>query len=510
MEQVTGLQVLRQAVTTQAKRVTASAVLSAMHQAGEALVPVLIGVVIDRAVAGGSVPDLVGWLSALALTFVGLSFSFRFGARAGEWAAERAAHSLRLAVTRRVLHPRGGAEVGRLPGALANVATSDAERVGMVDLALALGFSAVVGVLVGAIALLRVSLPLGLLVLIGAPLLLWSAHLLGRPLQRRSDVEQDRAAHAAGIAADLVAGLRVLKGIGAESAAAVRYRAHQPRLAHRHAPRRPRQELARRHAARAHRRVPGGRRAGRRTARRVRRYQHRWPGGRGRPRPVPARTAVAVRLGQRRTHRSRASAARVAAVLSATPAVGSGGRTLPAAIRGHVTVRELSHGRLRGLSFEVAPGELVGIVTADPAEATALVECLGRQAEPATGQVELDGQPLAEVDPEAARGAVLVDPHDAALFAGTLLDNVSPDRTGDAEPRFALVMAASAADEVAADTGRRGERHHHRGRPLAVRRAAPAGRPGPGARRRRSGARPARADHRGRPGHRVADRHWPA
>src|SRR5512145_946118 len=54
MERVTGRQVLRQAVTAQSGRVTASAVLSAMHQAGEALVPVVIGVVIDRAVARGS------------------------------------------------------------------------------------------------------------------------------------------------------------------------------------------------------------------------------------------------------------------------------------------------------------------------------------------------------------------------------------------------------------------------------------------------------------------------
>ncbi|MFD0598614.1 ABC transporter transmembrane domain-containing protein [Catellatospora coxensis] len=68
------------------------------------------------------------------------------------------------------------------------------------------------------------SLPLGLLVLLGTPLMMGLAHLLGRPLQQRSEVEQDRIAHTAGLAADMVGGLRVLKGIGAERAAAERYR----------------------------------------------------------------------------------------------------------------------------------------------------------------------------------------------------------------------------------------------------------------------------------------------
>ena len=75
---------------------------------------------------------------------------------------------------------------------------------------------------------MRISLPLGLVVLLGTPLLLWLGHLLSKPLERRSEAEQERAAQASGIAADLVAGLRVLKGIGAESAAVGRYRAHQP------------------------------------------------------------------------------------------------------------------------------------------------------------------------------------------------------------------------------------------------------------------------------------------
>ncbi|MFD0598615.1 hypothetical protein ACFQZ4_45275 [Catellatospora coxensis] len=136
MPQLTGGRVLREALRGQAGRITGSALLSTGHQAGEAMVPVVIGLVVDRAVGTGSSSELLVWLGVLGAVFVTLSFSFRFGARLGERAAEQAGHVLRVRLTDRVLDARGGADTGRLPGALASVATSDAGRVGMVALAL--------------------------------------------------------------------------------------------------------------------------------------------------------------------------------------------------------------------------------------------------------------------------------------------------------------------------------------------------------------------------------------
>lgn len=151
---------------------------------------------------------------ALAAVYLVLSWSFRIGAYAGERAGARAAHLLRLALVERVLDPRGGAESGRLPGALTAIATEDARRVGAVNLALMAGIAALVGIASGAAVLLSISLPLGLVVVLGTPLLMLLGHLLSRPLERRSRAEQERAAHASAVAADLVAGLRVLKGPG--------------------------------------------------------------------------------------------------------------------------------------------------------------------------------------------------------------------------------------------------------------------------------------------------------
>ncbi|HEX5740572.1 MAG TPA: ABC transporter transmembrane domain-containing protein, partial [Pilimelia sp.] len=217
---------LRAAVGGQRRLVAASAVLAAGHQVGEAAVPVVIGAVVDRALAdGGGLPELAAGLAVLAAVFAALSLSFKYSLRAGEKAAFRSAHDLRLRVAGTLLDPRGGARTGRLTGELVNVSTDDAQFVGDVNLAWPRAVAAVVGLLAGAAALLSYSLTLGAVVLVAVPLLLWLSHLLGRPLQRRAEAGQERAAEAAGLATDLVAGIRALKGVGAERAAVARYRA---------------------------------------------------------------------------------------------------------------------------------------------------------------------------------------------------------------------------------------------------------------------------------------------
>ncbi|MEU6341015.1 ABC transporter ATP-binding protein [Streptomyces sp. NPDC046977] len=438
-----GRDVLLRTVRSRGRDVATGAVLGAGHQFGEALVPVLIGVVVDRAVAGGDGGALLGWLAVLAVVYVGLSFSFRFGARAGERAAEQAAHELRTALVRRVLDPAGGAEQGRLPGELANIATEDAKRVGAVNMAVMTGISALTGLLVSAVALLRISVPLGLVVLLGTPVLLWLGHLLSKPLERRSEAEQEQAAHASGVAADLVTGLRVLKGIGAQAAAVERYR------------RTSRASLgATVRAARAEAwqsgvvltltgvfiavvALIGGRLA---LAGDITLGQF-----------VSAVGLALFLLGPLEVFawvnaefaQGRASAARVAAVLAAEPAVPSGPAELPDPVRGALRLRGVGLGALRGADLDVRPGELLGVASTDPAAAQALLDCLGRTADPETGVVELDGTPLTDLDPALLRTAVLVAAHDADLFEGTLADNLGG--TGDTD----RALAAACADEVA-------------------------------------------------------------
>ncbi|GAA2610843.1 ABC transporter ATP-binding protein [Actinomadura fulvescens] len=437
--------VLKRALIGQWRHTARGSSLAAGHQVCEALVPVMVGVVIDKAVATEDGGALLRWVAALAVVFAVLSFSYRFSFRAAERASEQAAHGLRLELTGRVLHPRGGAENGRLPGELVNVASGDAKRVGAVHIALTAGVAALAGLVAGGFALLLVSVPLGLVVLLGIPPLLLLAHLLGRPLERRSGTEQERAAHASGVAADLISGLRVLKGLGAEATAVNRYR------------RTSRDSLAATlRAARAQAWHDGGMLAltgifiavvalvgGRLAA----------SGD-----ITVGQLVAAVGLAQflltplsilawanGELAQGRASAARIAAVLAMPPAVSGGTGDLPPQIRGEIRLRNVSFGAVTDLSLHVASGETLGVV-AEPAAATALLRVLGRAADPDEGVIELDGLPFTELDPAAIRTAVLVAEHDADLFEGTVLDNVGAAASPGA---ITQAMSAASADEVA-------------------------------------------------------------
>ncbi|MFF7981298.1 ABC transporter ATP-binding protein [Streptomyces sp. NPDC007901] len=450
---MSGRDVLARSVRGQGRRVALGSALGCVHQLGEAMVPVLIGVVVDQAVAGQDAGRLVLWLAVLAVVYVCLSWSFRLGARAGERGAEEAAHTLRLAIVRRVVDPRGGAGDDRLSGELANVATEDAKRVGAVNMALMSGTWAVAGIAVSAVALLLTSVPLGLIVLLGTPVLLWLGHLLSKPLERRSEAEQDRAAGAAGVAADLVAGLRVLKGLGAQQAAVERYR------------RTSRVSLAATlRAARAQSwqtglvlALTGGFIA-----------LIAWVGGRlalegslTLGQLVSAVGLALFLLGPLETFawvnaelaQGRASAARIAEVLAAGPAVVGGDEPVPDAVRGQLRLRGVRLGGLDGVDLDLPAGRLTGIAVTDPACAEALLGCLGRETDPQQGSVELDGVPLTRLDPAGLRAAVLVAAHDAALFEGSLAANVHPEEpTGHGQrddPRTERAMAAADADEVA-------------------------------------------------------------
>ena len=442
---VTGAAVLRRAVNGQWRDVARSTLLAIGHQAGSAMAPVLIGVVVDVAVTNRSLGGLALWIGVLAADFLLLSFSYRYGVRAAERAAENAEHDLRLQLTGRVLHHHGGADAGRLSGELVNIATSDAKRVGTTDVALPFGLAAIAAALVSAAVLLTISMPLGLLVLLGMPPLLLLTHFASKPLERRSEAEQERAAHASGVAADLVAGLRVLKGLGAERTAVQRYRrTSRASLA-------ATLRTARAYAAQggvvetstgvfiAVVALVGGMLAadgaisvgdlvstvGLATFLQI---------------PLSTAAWTTVEFAQ-----ARASAARIAAVLSAPPAVRAGTAALPEPVRGALRLRGVTRGALRDVDLDVAPGDLIGIVAPAPA-VRALLACLAREADPEQGTVELDGVPLAELDPADVRAAVLVAAHDAVLFSGTLLDNVT---AAAAAGRAGEALAAAAADEVA-------------------------------------------------------------
>ena len=67
-----------------------------------------------------------------------------------------------------------------------------------------------------AVLMLQVSLPLGLFVLIGMPLLLFGISRIIKPLQEKIAIQREEQGNLTSLASDAVVGLRVLRGVGGE------------------------------------------------------------------------------------------------------------------------------------------------------------------------------------------------------------------------------------------------------------------------------------------------------
>jgi len=422
------------------------ALMLSAHQACEAAVPVLIGVVVDEAITTGDVRAMVLWGLVLAGLFVVLASAGCIGGIAYERAVVRADHHIRVRIAERALDPRGARDVTRA-GEVVSLATVDAQRVGQGAASAVLFLSASTAIVGTAVVLLVTSVALGLTILLGLPLMLLAARGLARPLQRRSAEQHAAIAATAAVATDLLGGLRVVKGLGAEPVGAQRYRTSSRRAL-----------LGALRAAR----VQGAYEGVTIGMSGVFLVVVAWIGGRmaldgtitvgglvsavGLTQFLVGPLSRLVWAGSVLA-RGAGSAGRVAALLSAPHAVPDGPEPLPAPVRGALSLRGVRLGSLRGVDLEVSPGEVVGVVAEDPADAQALLACLARAEDPEAGEVLVDGRPLRSLRLLDSRGAMLVEPHDPDLFEGTLAENVAV-ADGDADPWPALVAAA--ADEVVA------------------------------------------------------------
>jgi ABC-type multidrug transport system fused ATPase/permease subunit len=108
-------------------------------------------------------------------------------------------------------------------GEVVSVGATDLAHIGNTFDVLGRVAGAVVSFLVVAVLLLRTSVTLGLVVLLGVPLLLVAVGPLLRPLQQRNMRHRDMTGELNTLAGDIVAGLRVLRGVGGEEVFHRRY-----------------------------------------------------------------------------------------------------------------------------------------------------------------------------------------------------------------------------------------------------------------------------------------------
>jgi putative ABC transport system ATP-binding protein len=264
-----------------------------------------------------------------------------------------------------------------------------------------------------------------------------------------SATAQARAAEAAGVATDLASGLRILKGIGAERAGAERYR----RSSRRALDAAIRAGVAQNLLLGANILISGAFLA-----------LVAYVGGRlaldgtisiGELVAAVGLTQFLVGPLQRMAFastllaESRAAADRVSGLLDAAPDRedrGTDAAPAPAAPAGALTLAASPTDRTPAL--DVAAGEHLGVVIGDPAVATALVDRLAHRGETDADALRVDGRSTSGLALDAARGLVLVADHDAALFSGSVRENVLAAARGGRDLDLDDVLAASGADEA--------------------------------------------------------------
>ncbi|MEU7906121.1 ABC transporter ATP-binding protein [Actinoplanes sp. NPDC049118] len=413
--------------------VSGGIVLAIVWMLCQALVPAIIGHAVDAGLTGRDGRALVTWclvLFGVGLVQAGAGVTrHRFAVFSWLAAAYRT-----IQVTVRHSNRLGSALPRRLgAGEIVAIGTADISHIGSAMEITARGTGSLVAVVAVTAILLHASVPLGLVVVLGVPLLMIVVGLLIRPLHRRQQAYREQQARLTGRATDLVGGLRVLRGVGGEPVMSGRYRGESQTLreagvhvAHVESLLEAAQVL-----------LPGmflvlvtwlGARfalAGQITTGQLISFY-----GYAAFLVTPLRQLTETVDKLTRGH---VSGRRVVTMLRARTDLPDPALPVQAPGRGELV------DRVSGVV--VRPGLFTAIAATAPADAVAIADRLGRYVDPAA---TLAGVPLEDLDLATVRDRILVADNDARLFSGSLRSDLDP--TGDAAVADAL--AAAGADEI--------------------------------------------------------------
>lgn len=182
-----------------------------------ALMPLVIGRAIDSGIRPDDDSALLRWILAVVLLGIvqtagsaGLSWSAHTMWLHGTTTTQRLVlrHVTRLGMT--LTHKVRAGEV-------VSISSSDTYRVGTLFEVLGRASGSLVSFVIAAAILLWVSPLLGVVVLIGVPLATLGIGPLLIPLRRREEIKRERLSEISTLSADIVSGLRILRGIGGEA-----------------------------------------------------------------------------------------------------------------------------------------------------------------------------------------------------------------------------------------------------------------------------------------------------
>jgi ABC-type multidrug transport system fused ATPase/permease subunit len=400
----------------------------------QAVMPAVLGRAIDRGVAARDADQLLYW--ALVMFAIGLvqavSGIIRHRFAVTNWLT--AAYRTVQLITRQAVHLGGTLPRKVSTGEVVAIGTNDISHLGQVMDVTARFAGAIVSFLLVSVILLRTSVTLGLVVLIGVPLLMLLVGPLLRPLQTRSAHQRHLMGDLSNTATDIVGGLRVLRGIGGEQVFLDRYRRESQ------ATRRAGVEVAKLQSLLDALQVflPGtfvvlvvwlGARSavnGEITAGELVAFY-----GYSAFLMIPLRTATEY---ANKFIRARVAARRVCHVLALTPDVTEPAHPLPSPPAGS----ELYDART---GLRVRPGRITAIVSDQPDDSAELADRLGLAAAEVDDEVTLGGVPLTGLSRAEVRRRILVSDTGAQLFSGRLGDRL--DVSGRGGVARALLTASA-------------------------------------------------------------------
>ncbi len=419
--------------------------LSATHQVGVMLVPVVVGIAIDHGVTTGDSGALMKWIAVLAAVFAGLSFSFRYASRLGWIAMNFVDHGLRMRICDRALDPNGLGGKRRLPGELLAISSGDTHAVARTKGVLIYPIGNLVGIFFAASVLLTISPPLGMGTLTGAFAVVILSDRIGGPLSARVGRQQRAAALAAGTAADLMHGVRVIKGLGAEDTAVDRYRARSDRALE-----------ATLHANSATATLSGTLTAlagafvaGIAVFAGLQAVHGSIDIGElitvvGLAQLITEPMKSIAKLASVMWASGKASASRVLSVLQApTLLEGQGDRPY---VPGPLVLR------LGDADIEVRPGTLT-VLDRPSSQAVTATSALALSVACAHGIARIGDTDVRDLAPEQLRQSVLVAPHVGDLFEGTVLENVELGARSERGVSAEAALLAAGLDDLVADDG---------------------------------------------------------
>ena len=425
--------------------ITISIVFGIVWMVAQALMPYAIGQAIQRGIVEADREALIRFCVLLGLLGIlqAVAGVFRHRYAVQNWL--QASYRLAQIVGHHAARSGDAVRSELSTGEVVATVSNDALRAGGAFDILARLVGSVVSYIVVAVILLSTSIPLGLIVLLGVPLLTVSLSFVIKPLQLRQREQREEVGLLTALGADTAAGLRVLRGVGGEQAFFDRYQLRSEAV-----------------------RVSGVRVATPQST--LDAAQVLLPGlfvvivtwagahlaASGQITPgelvafygyagflvIPLRTSAEA---VEKFTRAFVGARKMLRVLEVERAVETPTDPLAEPPEG-VPLRDPDSG------LTIEPGELTCLVSAAPDETSALADRLGRLVDDCG--VMLGSTPLDRLPLQVVRRRILVSEPDPLIFSGTLRSELDPwGRSSDDEITTAIEVAAAEDVLVALPAG---------------------------------------------------------